>query len=247
VTPADAPTNAAQTAELDPSSRRLVAEIWAARAASEAQAGHVLTRVAADLRALGAPPSLAALADRSVDQEAAHAALCAEVASAYDPAVPIESRPRLPDLHPGEDPRTIRWRHVVGFCCISETFATSFLNDCRARTSAPLPRRALRALLADEIDHARLGWAFLACPAAPPRQEISGGLVSLLAAYRDHLRGRAARLPARDLAAHGCPHPDGMLPLFRLALRELVLPGFARAGVPVEAASSWVDAPATWL
>jgi hypothetical protein len=242
---ASAPT-ATGPATLDARARRTVAEIWAARSASEAQAGGVLARVAADLRALGAPESLAVVADRSVTEEASHAAVCQEVAAAYDPAVTIEARLPVQDFHPGEDPRVTRWRHVVGFCCISETFASSFLNDCRTRADAPIARQALRALLADEIDHARLGWAFLASRAAPPREEIAAGLVPLLAAYRDHLRERAARLPALDLSAHGCPHPDGLLPLFRLTLDQLVLPGFASAGVDTAAAAAWVAAPATW-
>jgi hypothetical protein len=77
---------------LAPPARRLVAQVWAARAASESQAGDVLARVATDLRALGVPDELATLADRGVAQEREHAVLCHEVACAYDPSVTPEAR-----------------------------------------------------------------------------------------------------------------------------------------------------------
>jgi hypothetical protein len=164
------------------------------------------------------------------------------VATFYDSSASPEVRAPLPDFHPDEDPVAVRWRHIVGFCCIGETFATAFLNDCRARATMPVVRRAFRYLLADEVDHARLGWAFLASRSSAARAAVADALVPLLVRYRDHLHDRAARLPDLDEPAHGCPHASGLLPLFRRSLRELILPGFAQLGVATDRADSWVDA-----
>lgn len=230
--------------ELSPADRRAVAQHWQLRSDSERRAADVLRLVATDLRELRAPGPIVDAALRSIEQEDTHAQICGDVASAYDPAVTpaeLETWP-VADVHSGEDP-SWRWRHVVGFCCISETFASAYLSACWHAATAPLARQALHTLLADEVGHGQLGWAFLACPVAPSAHDVGGWLVPLLEAYEGYLRKRARAYPDVDLPAHGAPHARMLVPHYRASVAELILPGFDRFGVQTSAARAWLQGP----
>jgi len=227
-------------APLDAGQRRDCATYWALRAQSEQRAGEVLAIVADDLRALGAPAPIVAAAEQSVAQEATHADVCRRVADAYDSAAAAAVGPLAvpPDEHE-VGPRS-RAQHVVGFCCVSETFASAYLAGCRAAASSPLAHAALHILLADEVGHGQLGWAFLASPAAPAARTVETMLVPLLDAYEGYVKKRVAVYPDVDLPAHGCPAPRVLLDQYLAAVGELVLPGFERFGVDTTAARRWL-------
>lgn len=198
--------------------------------------------VTADLRELRAPAPIVDAALRSIEQEETHAQICRDVACAYDPTVTpgeLETWPAVDD-HSADD-SSWRWRHVVGFCCISETYASAYLSACWQAATEPLARKALHQLLADEVGHGQLGWAFLACPIAPNARQIGDWLVPLLDAYERYLRLRAAAYPDVDLPAHGAPHPRRLVPQYRASVAELILPGFERFGVDISAARTWLS------
>jgi len=226
--------------QLDGDARRACATYWALRAQSERRAGEVLAVVADDLRALGAPPALVESADLSVVQEATHADLCGRVAAAYDPAAASAVPPLVlpPDDH--EAGARSRAQHVVGFCCISETFASAYLAGCREAATSPLARAALHMLLADEVGHGQLGWAFLASPVAPAARTIESMLVPLLDAYEAYVRKRVSVYPDIDLPAHGCPAPRVLYDQYLASVGELVIPGFERFGVDTTSARRWL-------
>jgi hypothetical protein len=228
-------------AELSSAERRAVAHHWQLRSNSERRAADVLRLVATDLRELQAPAPIVDAALRSIEQEETHARICRDVATAYDASVTpgeLETWPVI-DAHPAGD-SSWRWRHVVGFCCISETYASAYLSACWRQATAPIARKALHRLLADEVGHGQLGWAFLACPVAPSAQEMSAWLVPLLEAYEEYLHKRARSYPDVDIPAHGAPHPRMLVPQYRASLEELILPGFDRFGVQTAAARIWL-------
>ena len=225
---------------LDGAERRACATYWALRGQSERRAGEVLAIVADDLRALGVPAPVIEAAEAAVAQEATHADVCGRVAAAYDPAAASAVPPLAlpPDEH--EAGPSAQVQHVVGFCCISETFASAYLAGCREAATSPLARAALHLLLADEVGHGQLGWAFLASPAAPAAHTVESILVPLLAAYEGYVRKRVGDYPDVDLPAHGCPAPRILYTQYLASVGELVLPGFARFGVDTAAARAWL-------
>src|SRR5581483_1855519 len=99
-----------------------------------------------------------------------------------------------------------------------------------ART-APV-RFVLKALMADDIDHARIGWAHLASPRLSPerRREVAAWLPSLIRAtsrtWGDH--PPLPESPALD--ANGCPSLAETAVAVETALREMIVPGLRRFG-----------------
>jgi hypothetical protein len=241
-TDVDAEPANAELAALDAEQRQVIAEIWLGRAAGERGSTETFRVVAASLAALDAEPALIALARRAVDDELRHAARCLELACRYAGRALVEPGPPRPEL-PRYDaaPGAVRHAlHVVGQCCLNETTASAFLERCLLHaTSAPV-RATFRALLADEVDHARLGWAYLASPRLSPdlRAAIAAYLPSLIATNLRSWRARPT-VPADPIfATHGVL-PWATVDEAVLAARdELILPGLRHVGIHLCAPSS---------
>jgi hypothetical protein len=227
--PADASIDALADAD-----RALLTRIWAGRADAELGAADSFRVVAGALRDFDAEPDLIVLAGRAIEDEQWHARICHHVASlfagrelrhpvAVDPAVPIQPRASAA-LRP-----TL---HIVAQCCLNETTASAFLESCLQRATAEPVRTALRALMADDIDHARIGWAHLASPRLPLelRQELGAFLPSLIAANGRAWAGRYPVPPSPVLEAHGCPAFADSAAAVEEALQAIIAPGLARFG-----------------
>jgi hypothetical protein len=123
--------------------------------------------------------------------------------------------------------------HATAFCCIQETIACAWLDDCLSRATVPMVRDALRAMLADETHHARLGYAHLASPCVSRRARAAVGdaLPGLVdRCVRSWLDPEASRL-AIGAATHGVPSVDETRRVVHSAMKHVVLPGLAAAGV----------------
>jgi hypothetical protein len=106
----------------------------------------------------------------------------------------------------------------------------------RAAT-AEVPREALRALLADEVQHARMGWAYLGAPALGGRRkdDIAAWLPQLFDAMRAYWRAVGDRTTPAAARGHGCLPLERLEELVTGALDELAVPGFAHVGITVSA------------
>ena len=99
-------------------------------------------------------------------------------------------------------PEANRLLHAVLNCCVNETIASAHLRATLKAAVSPLVREVIRLLLADEIDHARVGWAHLASehvtpqlPLAlrcPPDQRLDT-FVAAPVGVREHLHALATR------------------------------------------------------
>jgi hypothetical protein len=216
----------ASTAPLE---RRIRREVCAAR---------VLERLRAksDRQATGA-----------VDDERRHSEICRRVAGIYlgrDLAMPPASRAALLPAYKGA-PDVLRGTlQVLGQCAVNETTAAAFLEQALAGTTAPLARGALRELLRDEVDHARIGWAHLTSVVAQAgvSEALAAWLPRMLAVNLAGWRVARAARPDAALRAHGCPTLTEIDTAVVDAMRALILPGFARAGVSTAAAERWLAA-----
>lgn len=211
-----------------------MAEVWAGRCSSESGAASAFDHVAESLQVMRAPEPVVNLARRAVTDERRHIEICRRVASAYRgerfPS-PRERRVR-PPMYDVDDPGLQALLRVTGQCCLNETTACAYARCSFAGARAPLVRAALREILADEIDHARTGWAALATAPAELREGLGRLLPNLI---EHHLSGWFGSLFEFSpvLVAHGMPSRQDAEEAVIETLEETILPGFEALGVPV--------------
>jgi hypothetical protein len=235
--------------KLDASSRRLAAATCARRAELELHGAAAFTVVTHALIGLRADTRIVDLSARAIAEEIRHSEIYLSLARAYafsDVPAPRPSPidvPRFPAA--GTDGERVL--QVVGMCCINETMACAFLELCLSGATASLARTAIREVLEDEIRHARIGWAYLGSQDVGPaeRRLVSAWLVHLIRAQWRLWREQIGTLPEADLGEHGCPSPGAIERAALSSLRQLVIPGFAQAGIDVSAAQRWVDEAAS--
>lgn len=227
--------------QLSPEHQRVLAELWQMRADSERSVGSVFTQLLADLSATGAHPEVLALARRAMDDETRHARVCAELAAAYRGDDVREAPPlavRLPDY--GEPRRMRAALHAVNLCCIGETIATAFVEACHADCASWAELRELQGLhLADEVHHARVGWAHLASLSLDERRHIATHLPELLRAQVRTWEARIALLPEHGVPGHGYPPRAALIAVVHGAIRDVVLPGFDYVEIDTRELRAW--------
>lgn len=222
---------------LDGDTRRELGAIWAERASSELRAGSGFALLVTELYAIGADTTVLRLATRAAHDEVRHAELCRRVAEAYlgeEVAPPRAKRVAMPE-HDGADETLRAHLHVIGLCCINETLAAGFVEACLEHTQAPLVRAVQREHLADEVEHARVGWAHLASDAVSSelKGELSSWLPRLLRSNLGLWKQSLTKLPEQGAPAHGYPPRAELLQALDTSLREVILPGFRHVEVPV--------------
>jgi len=224
--------------------RSLLAGVWLGRAASERRVADAFVVIEGALVALGTTTDLTRLAARAVDDELRHAEISRVVASRYA-GRELDAPPRIVltvPAHPRASERLRHVLHVVGQCCVNETIASAFLEATLAQVEAPLAAAALRELLADEIDHGRIGWAVLASVDAVTRAAVAGRApamaVATLRMWRASPRSYFEREP---FPQHGAPPEAVVEAAFSAAFRDLVVPGFEALGLDVERLRVWAE------
>lgn len=217
--------------------RAELAAVWLGRAASERRVADAFVVVRQALLDAGSPGPLVSLATRAVDDEYRHAELARVVAERFA-GEPLEPPARLPlavPRHPGASPELLRTLHILGHCALNETFASAFLEATLTLTSAPLARAAVRELLADEVDHARIGWGHLASLNAGTRETLIPWLVPLVSGNLSMWRSAPRPYPKDPaLHRHGAPPAELIERTLLNAIEELVIPGFEYFGLPTE-------------
>ncbi|MBK7583271.1 MAG: hypothetical protein IPI67_24140 [Myxococcales bacterium] len=222
--------------------RSELAAVWLARSATEFRVASSFEVIRDALTALRTDRSLVELAERAIDDEHRHAEICRYTASCFA-AHELELPDALPFSYPqheraAEDVRHALW--VVGHCCFNETLASGFLEAASTAATGPMAHRALQELLSDEIDHARLGWAFLAGLEPRLRTAIGPWLPGLARANLRMWRESPRDYPGTDqFVEQGAPSAELINGALMTALRDLILPGFEALALPVAPLASW--------
>lgn len=223
------------TSDLDTATRFVLAALWQQRADSESAVRMVFQQLAEAFAAIGAHPEVIALARRAADDEVRHAAVCTELAAAYrgEPVAPaIEPAVRLPDYV--ADRRLRAALHAVNLCCIGETIAVAFVEACLAQCADAKLREIHRRHLADEVRHARVGWAHLASLNVAELDEVATWVPELVRAQLAGWEQRLGELPEAGVPGHAYPPRAELIRAVQTAVRELVLPGFEYVGISVQ-------------
>jgi hypothetical protein len=228
--------------------RDKLAGIWLSRAAMERRVADSFTVIAAALARRGAAPELVRLAKRSIDDEYRHAELSRVVATRF--AARELPAPNLLELkvpaHKGASDELRDTLHVVGQCILNETTATAFLESCLAHATGGVAKHALKELLSDEVDHGRIGWAYLASTSAATRREVGRWLLPMaylnLQIWKEESPLDPNHLP--ELSAHGAPPGAIIHEALVDALLTLIVPGLQQLNVPTRAVEAWIAAGA---
>ena len=170
--------------------------------------------------------------------------LCAAIAERFGHGVEL-GEPELTEVAPRSfDARDRVVYEVVAFCCITETANAAVVTAGADDVDDAAIRKAVRTILADEVQHSRLGWRFLATH--PPDDAQRAWLARYLP---DMLRGTVREdlfAPAPiigdevTMAKYGTLPIEGRRAAFLDAMREVVLPGLAQFGVDVAAAAAFL-------
>ncbi|HEY8945939.1 MAG TPA: hypothetical protein VIM73_16840 [Polyangiaceae bacterium] len=217
---------------MQPETRRTLGSLWAHRAQAELTASAMFSGLALDCSRGNVSPVLLSLTERAVDDERYHSMLSAQMAEHY-------LGETIPAFGPSADAlrfETCEADLALGLrlllqCALNETVAAAYLRECHREAISPLVRAAVRELLRDEIDHARIGWAYLGSTELGPR-------------FRDSVRRELPQLLAMVSAAWHKPLTEseypvgyGVLSLERtrevadMTLETLVKPGLAGFGL----------------
>jgi len=218
--------------DLPAADRALLAKYWRSRGDGEMGAEIAFRQVREDLELLGAPSALLALADRAIVDERKHGHWGREFSVRFggtDGSVPVASRTRTLEF-PGASARDNRVLRIV-FCCMNETVGCHVLQDIRPRIHDPVLRDNNHQHLADELQHARVGWGFIATLAAEDR--------ALVQRYRALLLRMVHKCccegPEQDEFEHLVPYgyftPKVLHHAYERALTEVIDPGLAHFAV----------------
>jgi hypothetical protein len=237
------PSHDPEIEALSDAQREQLVDTWLGRAASERRVADAFSVVHAALCARGAGGALTGLAVRAVDDEHRHAELSRVVASRFAGRA-LDPPPRLTlvvPAHPGASPALTLSLHVLGHCAMNETFASAFLEATLAGTRGALAKVAVRELLSDEIDHARIGWAYLAAMSQDERAELADWLPHLVSANLRMWRSAPRPYPTDPvLHRHGAPSASAVEDALCAAIRDLILPGLERYALPTAALRAWL-------
>lgn len=227
--------------------RTTLARIWFTQAATEARVASSFEIVHGSLVALRADSGLITTAKRAIDDEHRHTGLCLEMAKRYANRLDLPPVPELPfthPTHPGAESEAERHLlYVMGQCVFNETFACAYLALARDEAESPLAKAAISELLSDEIDHARIGWAYLETAPKALKQRLPQWIHALAVANLGVWRALELNTDA-DLAHFGVPEAEAIEEALVSALTEVIVPGFARADVTSKSLDAWVRAGA---
>jgi hypothetical protein len=227
----------------DPVRDRL-AYIWTKRSVAEQEATSRFAFYAWRMRALGVPSrfeeeTLAASAD-----EKRHLALCLGVAGRFRmealPLEPVHYKLIRPDT-----PEQLLW-DMVASCCFSETINVALLSTTLRFAQDPEIREATRELLADEVKHSRLGWAFLAWGRSQGLgASLAGGLATMLMTVSGPPLFSNAPHREDDASYRHLGDADisERRQLFFETVDEVILRGLEEQGIATDRAREWLAAP----
>jgi hypothetical protein len=226
------------TGALGERGRATVGGAWRRRREQEHLAVGAFALLAQELAEDGCDAIVLSLVTRASSDEVRHAEICRRFAAALLGSDDVPPRVRgLPKV-PMHDRATSAERvlfHMVEMCCLSETLTGVYLTEMVARTIDPVARQALESLLEDEIDHGRVGWAYLTARA---RERRLGGLAGALPAmldrtFRPVLNAAASATSAEEAKLETCGYLSARTAedLYKRALRDVIVPGFERLGI----------------
>jgi len=227
----------------DPRDVELVRRRWASQLRDEHRSAFVFSALAGQMAEAGDPVDLAAVTMRMAQDELRHTLTCADVVHALggEASLPvIDQLPKLA-LHAGESVRQRVLRNVLLTTCISEMHAIASFVASLDVTRDDYVRARTREVLADEVLHGELGFAYL--EAAQPwlresereRAAVARYLRFAFAWAERELAYQASRAePTAGQMALGLVPNDVAHGLFASTMMGAVVPALEALGIAAE-------------
>lgn len=223
---------------------RLAARVWEDRRRVELEAAARFERLARELARHGAAAPVVALTEQASADEHRHAEQCAALVHHFGgetlAAPAIDLRPAAPR---GLSPKEQLLYEVVALCCVTETLSVALLGALSERATDPFARQTMHAILKDEVDHARIGWAHLADARARGARDVVGPhLPAILRATVEEelfVPGQEHPLQA-ELGGLGSLSRAERLRLFEETMRAVTFPGLSRFGIDASLGEQWL-------
>lgn len=235
--------------ELSDAERAAVGAMWAFRARGEHETAAHYADLSRRLRAGGIAAATVERVVAAGADEVRHRDLCAEMAARlHHPRLEFEAA-ALPRIAPHELVGRSRLAYeMVALFCVTESINATLLLRSWQQAKDESTRAALRALLADEVEHSRIGWGYLACE-TDWHSEIAARLpIMLAAATHEHgsdepfLAATPAPAESTALVAYGLLAQRALRAVFLEAMHDIVLPGLDLCGVATDEAQRWLAA-----
>lgn len=231
---------------LDADVRAELARIWAERIPTEYRSITGFSTLSFDFIAAGAPVDLVAVCHRVCIDELRHTELAVKMVEIYGGHLP--PLPREISALPSDTSLTVvaqACRSAMLLSCLGETFACTELAMLRDRCVDPVVEGVLRIFLADEIVHARVGWAYLAhafkTADEATRRSVAASIPEYVAGIGANLFGTDEAPAAIDvtnddarLANHGVCSMKEEQDLYRKFIPDIFIPGLRAVGVPID-------------
>jgi hypothetical protein len=229
------------------SARALAARVWSFRLGSELEAAQRFGALAPLLRVAGASDVVVGMAEEAAADELRHADLCRMLVRHFGGAPPAEAEIALRWTAPAAVAGEARVLYeIVALSCVTETLSTALLGELVARASDPVCRQAMHSILRDEVNHSRLGWAFLAQQHARGVRDCVGPHLPdmLEATLGDELfKAAGGEDPTlAQVAGLGSLERHDRLRVVRETLERVIFPGLERFGIETAAGRHWLEA-----
>jgi hypothetical protein len=188
--------------------------------------GHVLE----DLRAVGSPQPVCALAERAVEDEHQHALFCRDWAVRFGhPGGEVVPRSLSPLRFRGASEAENRLLRIL-LCCFTETVGCFILQHVRRVVTHPELRRLNQLHLADELQHSRVGWGHLAS-VAPAERDFLRTWSPVLLGLLPEACCEGPEEDREELVPFGYFTPRLLRAAHDEAVSEVILPGLSRLGL----------------
>jgi hypothetical protein len=231
---------------LDAETSAELASRWSYRAGLEHAAAFRFRRLAGRMEAAGQGAELVAIARLAESQEREHVRLCAEIAARFGRGPELPAEPAVAEVAPAAWSLADRVLYeLVAFCCVTETANAVVVTAGADDIDDPAIRRAVRTILADEVQHSRLGWRCLAAhpPSDAQRAWLGAYLPTMLAGTVRSDLFAAQRVIGDEVTMqrYGTLPLAGRREAFLTGMREVLLPGLAEFGIDTAAGARFLD------
>ncbi len=222
--------------------REVAGRAWAFREAVERDATARFTRMADRLERIGTPPSLVELARQASKDENKHAGYCAELAEHY--GAPLLTKPVSPiEIAPARMRFRQKVLYEVAASCLAESESTLMLVTLMGETKSASMKKLLREFSADEVTHARLGWAVLTSHKESDDLSFLSKWIPwmLRTTAGDSFKPKTKGPEEPRLVDHGVLPYSRRRDVFVQALRDVIFPGLEALGVSSTPSKTWLD------
>jgi hypothetical protein len=229
--------------QLSDSERATLGAMWAFRARGEHEISAQYEALARRLETSGAGATVIARVVAAATDEARHRDVCADMAAHMHHPPMTFSPTKVPRIAPHTLNGGARLAYeMVALFCVTESVNATLLLRSWQQSKDDATRAALHQLLADEVEHCRIGWGFLA---SEPNwhDEIAAGLPTMLAAATHDENFLAEPVPPATspaLVRHGLLPQRALRDVFLEAMHDVVLPGLELCGVATADARRWL-------